>query len=75
MPHFPFTPTKDSFEFYTATKETKVYTGYFDRKFLTAENLTTENPLSVAFEVHCARVITQNDAVRVPVPDDWLSLD
>ncbi len=70
MPYFPFPSTKDSFEFSAATKEAKVYAGYFDGKFLTTENLMTENPLSVAFKVHCVRVTTQNDAVRVSVPDE-----
>ncbi len=38
------------------------------------EDQNAEDGSSISFEVHCVRVITQNDAIEVQPQDDWVSL-
>ncbi len=47
---------------------------YDQDDFAAADQSTSGSTSSIAFEVHCVRVITQNDAITAPTHDDWLSL-
>lgn len=46
-------------------------TKYYDQL---VEDQEAEDGSSISFEVHCVRVISQNDAIDAQPQDDWVSI-